>query len=246
MAWRLDTNDILWRTSCFDHNSDFTVAGWARPVDLTNPWYGLTTTWNSSEADGGDSLSFYDTNGGHKLAIERHDGSIYSINGTQGSTAIVVDTWYHIAIVASGATGLEGFINGVSDVSDTGSRGARGTSNRFSLGCWRATPAATEGVNARMWGWKAWTRALTADQLKNEMRANVPADLNSLWGWWPALSAGDLVDYSGNGRDQVVQIGALGTEDDPPVPWGHPVLIPQAGAVAGAPDTLTISMKTVQ
>ncbi len=81
---------------------------------------------------------------------------------------------------------------------------------------------------ARLTGIKQWQAALSADEIKAEMRTIHPLRLANLHSWHPAIAnnlTDALKDYSGNGRDWVSQGTNTVETQTPPVSWGAPPIL---------------------
>lgn len=65
---------------------------------------------------------------------------------------------------------------------------------------------------------KMWDRVLSQDELDSERRCYLPVFPSSLNSYYPLWTAGDLTDYSGNGRTWTSN-GSLSSEDGPPIAW---------------------------
>jgi hypothetical protein len=140
--------------------------------------------------------------------------------GTQVSgSALTVGTWYHIAVVRESTTSLKVYINGALDITNTRNVGSRTAITRMEIGAY--TTGNTNPGNIRVAYQKAWSAALTAAEVAQEMYTVRPRRLSNLYGWWPGRpgSGERAKDYSGNGRDWT-EGGTLTDEDPPPIPWG--------------------------
>jgi hypothetical protein len=76
----------------------------------------------------------------------------------------------------------------------------------------------TEQFNGRVANLKIYSAALTANEIKAEMRQYLPVRTADLNAWTPLLTHTDLSDYSGQGNGWTAA-GTLATEDGPPIPW---------------------------
>lgn len=167
------------------------------------------------------------------------DGVTNSIwNGASQPTGSVlsVDVWYHLCLVVDGdASGdaIRAYVNGVLDITTTRSAASTGTSlyigsNEFG-----------EWFQGRFAYPKAWSVALSAGEIANEMFSIKPQRVANLAGWWPAMlgesTANRVKDFSGNGLDFTEAAGSLTEADGPPVVWGgSPLFVPIVTA-ASAP-----------
>lgn len=144
-----------------------------------------------------------------------------------GST-VTAGTWNHMALVVegTGAGQVKVYLNGVLDI--TGDGNAALTAARLVL----CNNHNLEFINGRAAAVKVWDAALTADEIKQEVRCIRPVRLASLNSGFPMFpGSGERVrDYSGLGRD-LVEAGTLVDEDPPDVSWGaSPMLVPFAAA----------------
>lgn len=163
------------------------------------------------------------------------------VNEVTGST-ISVGTWNHMAMVVegTGAGQFKAYLNGVLDVTHDGNVAV--TAGRMIFG----NNVDSQFLNGRVAAIKVWDVALTADEIKQEVRCIRPVRLASLNSGFPMFpGSGERVrDYSGLGRN-LVEAGTLVDEDPPDVSWGaNPILVPFAaagGAVTAQPFMFVIT-----
>ena len=100
-------------------------------------------------------------------------------------------------------------------ISDTNSEDLdRTDANQFNIGR-KAGSSSWDSTNVTdYYGFKAWTRALSQNEIKAEMRFVTPVSRRGLWAYWPNC----LKDHSGNGRDLVESEGLTETSS-PPLAW---------------------------
>jgi hypothetical protein len=120
------------------------------------------------------------------------------------------------------------YLNGVLEIALTNSISGRSAPNSMNIGC-------QDGGyfwNGRMQAIKAWTAALSAQEILAEMRVIRPIVAANLYGFWPCWpGSGERVrDYSGNGRNWT-ESGTITDEDPAPIGWGgHIIVLPYAAA----------------
>lgn len=157
--------------------------------------------------------------------------NLWATDGTDGTTSLSANTWYHITVVRSGygANGFQAYLNGVLEI-NRASAGGGGVASNY-IGSWEG---GSDAPDARYAACKIWTVALTADEIASEMRVVRPVRTANLFGWYPMFGAtGEQGrDYSGNGYD-FTTVGTLTAEDGPPVSWGGALQYVQLVASAG-------------
>jgi hypothetical protein len=201
MAVLLDaTGEYFNRTaSAPSHNSAYTVAGWVK-VTVNNdtrhvPWY----------IDAGSTFSNYD-----RIKLDWFNGAagIQVVNGgtdsgqQYGTTALTINTFFHLAAVRESTTSFKLYVNGSLEVTITTSVAARPTATRFGLGALAEGSEPPTGIV--MAAWNTWTRALGQPEIAAQMAQAAPTDTTSLWAEWLMIASGQGTDSSGNARDLTV------------------------------------------
>lgn len=212
MAIRFDNPDDSIKVVAVPSFSSFTVCYWLLLVT----------------GSGGTQITFYCNNNGsdtqwigltldsaNKPFIDTSAGT-----GASGST-LSTGTWYHLALIKNG-TGFTLYLNGLQDTTATlsvttsaidtiyGANAFSGFANEGSLDC-----------DCRIFDYKIWSGvALSQAEIQAEMHVVQPRRMDGLWLWSPLISATELTDFSGNGRNWTVTDGTITSEDSPPVSWG--------------------------
>ena len=199
------TSDVL------DFNNDFTVMWW---LEVSGTW-----TWGGWKlfgiTDTTDSYTDY-------LAIQATDDIVLvhfgPVEGFQVGTPVSLPspgTPVHIVLQRDGAN-LRLFLDGVLEDTLLATVGSRTAAEEMEI-----HTNSTHAVDLDFGAMKAWTRALTASQIRSEMLTNVPWDANNNYAHWPFFDA-ELRDYSGQGHDWVVDLGGVSAVSDPKaVVWGR-------------------------
>lgn len=192
-----------------DYNATYTFCGWFYITTDTNDFAVFFTLNDDAVTTVRDNLA---TNSdGTTYRISLYNGTTaQGVTGTNLSTA----TWYHLAMVRSAANNCRAYLNGVLDITNTLDCTGRVANTRMEVG---AIDSRNEfPLNGRCCALKAWTAALTAAELAQEMVGVSPVRRTNLYAYWPCLSDGTrALDFSGNGRDWT-EVGTLTNEDPPP------------------------------
>ena len=214
MAIRFDAvGDRFFRISdLLDYGSAYTVCFWLRlSVDMD-----AYVNFFSLNDDSDDNIDYLGTiSDGTTLQLYvATGGSAASQNGTNLS----VGTWYHVSIVRESLTVAKFYVNGILDGTVTKDVTGRTSVTRMDVAL--AHSSANYQFNGLVADVKAWSSALTIEELKNEMWTVLPRRFANIYGFWPCFSGAiRLKDYSGNGRDWTAG-GTLTDESSPPVSWG--------------------------
>lgn len=219
-----------------DYNAAYTWMGWFMPTTLrtvgsAHNFLGLVNGTNNIDFFQFDIQATHHADWGQGIA-----GSYTSRNT---AATFVVNTWYHMCLVRASATSLQGYVNGVADGAVvTPSVAGRTAADRMESGAWSSSYF--DSYLGRIACMKAWTRALSAAEVLNEMRAIRPMHLLNLWGFWPIWSGQRLKDMSGNGRDWTEIGSGHADADNPPVSYGAPnwLIIPFVEAGGAGEQTL--------
>ena len=141
-------------------------------------------------------------------------------------TALVLNTWYHIAMTVSGtgAGAFLGYLNGALNIT---APGAVITIANIAVG----QDGQGEWSSAAYAALKVYSAVLTASEIQQEMRCMLPVRTANLNTWSPLLTHTDVANYAGTGAWTVG--GTLTTEVGPPIPWSvRPTRwLPPAGLV---------------
>lgn len=207
----------LSRTSAPNYNAAYTLCGWWYYTSLgfAGGFYGqqLVTLESGNPSDLLDLLQAGEHNGdSHRLKVYVGIGAgLVTVTGTN---PIVTGTWYFQALVRSSATSLKAYLgttasNVVEEAENTTNVTGRTAVTALHIGeFW------TNEHDGRLAGVRAYTRALTLDQLKAEAVSATPVDSTNLWATWPMRTR--INDLSGNGRHLTALNGPLTIEADPP------------------------------
>lgn len=230
-----DNGTYLTRTSgLLDPNSLYTRCFWIYISVDSNGFTHFHRIGAIDSVGSGDwhSSDHIGTNGdGTTLRL----GSVILSTGTWATgTNLAVNTWHHIAVVRRSATLLEAYLNGVLDITN-----ARDITGRIAAVREVVGVANVLEHNGRTAAYKAWSAALSADEIKNEMRTYVPLRMANIHSWSPLLAGSSerLRDYGGGLN--WTENGAITDEDNPPITWGGRSLFPQfvaggGGAISGS------------
>lgn len=214
VAFNANTDRLLRTTDLLNYNNAYTVMGWAQlRVDVNAQVSFFTLNDNTV-----DNVDMIRTNA-DGVTLETRVVVAAALTITTGN-ALTVGQWYHLAMVRENATSFKIYQDAVAAPTNTRDVSGRSTAaTRFECGGFRSlNQFALDGRLAYM---KAWSAALTVDEIANEMLMVRPLRAVNLYGWWPLLpGTGERVrDYSGNARDWT-EGGTLSDEDPPPVSWG--------------------------
>ncbi len=226
MAIRTTASGRLLRTtSLLDHEQAYTYAMWLYWAGSVNQAYVL----NINE-DGVANYDLLGSNSAGNLWLRSH----FNSDGDVVGSTLSANTWYHVAMVRESVTSLKAYLNGVLDGTSTLNVTGRGLPVRLDYSGYAS--GGTSRLDGRGSQFKAWSAALTADELKAEMRSGLPVRWNNLHMFTPLLRHDDVKDYSGAGRDWTTS-GTITTEDGPPVTWWPGVAFVEF-EVAAAGDTI--------
>lgn len=225
------TDRLLITTSPIDYNAAYTWMAWI---------------YVSTDNGGYNSIMALDTNSGTTTADEIGVNMTGSSNrwfmwiaAAAGSTVeeagtgtVATGTWYHMAVVRESLTLIKLYVNGTLTLSGTRDVTGRASATRMEMGA--AESANNDVFSGRVCAIKAWSAALTLNQVNQEMNSIRPVEFVSLYGFWPTWpgSGERAADYSGNGNNWT-EGGTLTDEDPPPVSWGAAVWMPPFTAPAG-------------
>ena len=217
-----DANYGLKSSGLIDHNSAYTWMAWVDLVSDSND-YGHIWAAGAGSRGSGDYVSadWVGTGSdGTTLTLGSYVGG--SGNDTTAS-ALSVDSPAHITITRTSSSNLDLYVGGAYAVSVGTNVGARGAT------AWEVIGLLNAQYNApvRLTAMKQWQAALSADEIKAEMRTVRPLRLANLHSWHPAIAnnlTDALKDYSGNGRNWTSQ--GTNTVETPssPVSWGAQVI----------------------
>lgn len=229
MAIRFDGgSDKLSRTSdLINYNQPYTSMGWFKLVVDMNArtlFIGLDAGSSSNR----DQLRTSSDGTTAQIAVSSAGTSL-----EESGSALSLDTWYHLAMRRTDTTVLEMYINGTLNKSVTLDVSSRTAATQMSVGAYLTN---SYPFNGTAFALKAWTVALTAQEIQQEMECIAPRRFENLYAFWPMLMNGNGVrnlDFSGNGRHWT-ENGTLTDELPPPVCWGSQPLIAQFVEAAAA------------
>jgi len=217
--------------------ANYTVAGWCElassPGDQSDGFYFWVL---GSSADYANSdVAQITTAGNLRVTVYTSGWG----NENTGSTTLSSGDRFHFALSRSGDT-VSLYINGALEftVSDDAGHLAsgRGATVAQFLGNY-ADGGSTYCSNMRFYGWKAWTRALTAAEISLEQRRALPVSLTNLYGVWPFIGPTASVamrDWSGHGHTWTDNNGVTAAEVNPPIPLGgEPAPAPAPSSSSG-------------
>ncbi len=214
----------LSRASAPDYNSPYTVLGLVRLTTLL-PASGnaaqVITVESGAPGDSFDILQL--TNPVSNTLIGLVVGPGTGPITVTGATVLATATWYFVALVRRSTVLCEAYLgtspSGVAleCTNTTSVTGRSSASNALHLAEFFGND-----LDGDMRAWRAYTSALSLDQLKAEALRFTPF-LTGAWGSWPLANATDLADTSGNARDFTVLNGPATLSTEPPTPpWNGP------------------------
>lgn len=213
LALRFDgnsSNALRISSGTFDYNSVYTCMAYVRMVTDTNA---NATIFVVSNQDASPDADFLQTGAdGTALYVS---GCINGACSNSSTFTLVIDTWYHVAIVRSGVADLALWINGNLISTSTQNITGRSAQTDINIGRTHCCGGFTgEAWNGRIAADKCWNSAFNEAQIEAEMNNYDAITTSNLWGEWYLLSNG--TDSSGNGRNFTV-IGTLNVEAGPPI-----------------------------
>jgi len=232
MAVRFQTAATNYQTRASDllsYNAAYTWMAWCKLIASTG---GGGLVFVIRNGDGLQSDYVLTGTGGTGVGAAINAG----VDGTGDLTEWNVGDTHHFALVRASSTDLKLYKNGAqigpTVVTDVGtSRTLSGMDSGSALG-------SGNRWDGHKFGEKAWSAALTAAEIVNEMRTMRPQRTTNLYAWWPGIdasAANAAIDYSGNGRSWTNN-GTIAVEDGGAgVSWGgSPIYLPFV-AVSSAP-----------
>lgn len=218
-----------------DHNSAYTWMAWVDLVSDTNTYghiwaaiAGAVEEWGNADWLGTD-VDGVTLRLGH--AISATDYSVLA------STPLSIDVPVHAAIVRESLTSFKVYVGGTLEGTLTENMSGRPATGMEQIG---RLAAAYPGP-FRLTAIKQWQAALSADEIKAEMRTVRPLRLANLHSWHPAIAsekATALKDFSGNGRDWT-EVGTVSVQpQSAPVGYGASAILLLPVAAAGNPPQL--------
>lgn len=219
-------------SNCLDINADYTWCGWVRFASLGGYAFG-------SKGGGGtayDNLEILYFSAGTELSIY-----CSTMGGGTGSDALgttfATATWYHLTLTRSGNF-VRAYVNGVLDGEVEFAVTGRPDSTSMQM-C--ASWDGSQFCDARLWGWKAWSRALTVAEIQREMQQAAPNSGLSLFGWWPFLADNRATDFGGQAHTWT-ENNSPTTEDPPDVAFrpraSQEFVVPSATGITGTGDSV--------
>jgi hypothetical protein len=214
MAVRFDsaTTDAMRLSSgLLDYNAAYTIMAWVYPV--SNPSADMQPF--SIAVDGSNLDQMRTGSGATSWSVRSIVGGSAVATGT---TSVDYTTWQHLAMVRTDSSNVYLWKDGNQSTASNQAAGGRSAATQLDVGNGRG---GTTPMNGRMYAVKAWTVALSAAEIAQEMRSVRPVRLANLWGWWPTRPGASerLKDYSGQGRS-FTEIGTLSDEDPHSIWWG--------------------------
>jgi hypothetical protein len=167
-------------------------------------------------ANAGSTLyeGLYLNSAGTNLRIENNNG------GADGATTLTVGTWYHVALVRNGNDRTL-YLNGVVDATYNNANSFTSAGEAFAGNGLTVFPGYLSAL-------KQYERALTQDEILQEMRTVLPKSVSNIYNFSPLFRHTELQNYFGAGWTIT---GTGLTDDGPPVSWGtRPLLVPFASA----------------
>lgn len=218
MSVRFDAAaDRLLRTaSLLSFNAAYT---WMLPVYLTSDLNADTTILCFNTNDGvnfeNEDWLGCDTDGVTLQVYCNNGGSFSTANGA----ALSIGQWATVAMVRETSTSLRAYIatsnfNLALTATNTTNITGRTSATRQEMGGEYSTNDLR--LDGRVGNTLQWSEALSAAQLRWQVRQVRPVRWTNLYGWWPRKPGATerLADYSGNGRNDTAG-GTLTDEADP-------------------------------
>lgn len=229
MAIRVNAStEYLDRTSnVLDANGTYTIMGWFYLENLTV--YGHLFDLNAGDSENHDAIYTYNDGGGYDFYLSANIGGYLTDIAT--TTPPSTSQWFHIALVRASDTNLKVYIDGADEATNTNDVNGRSSITKNKIG----VSIDNENIDGRIAGLKAWSTALTQNEILQELRILRPVRTANLYCFCPVFpGSGERGrDYSGNGYDWT-ENGTLTDESPPPVSWGAlPVYQPLISAAAG-------------
>lgn len=245
MSVRFDAaaDGLVRTTGLLDYNSPYTFMAWVYVMGQTD-WSTVLALGESGATENYDQCGFGQTT--VRFSSEAARASTY--DGTFDATVRSLGAWYHVAIVRSSVTAFTGYLNAgsLATISRTTLNVTTRTAiARMNIGHRISSGSPIQAFNGRVYNAKAWSAALTPDEIALEMLTRPPTRQANLWAWWPLTVHTDLTDQSGNGRDWTAE-GTLTTEADPPAVIPVTVSVTASGAGSWTAPRNVISPITVE
>lgn len=162
-----------------DYNSAYTVAFAVRFADFGNG-AAKAYVW-SDNATSGNNWDALGTNSSGNLILGVASAADGTNAETTGSTALSLNTWYHVVIVRNSATDRKVYLNGVQEISATTATTSRTAAGKEFVG----TRTDGYGCNAAFSDFMHWNRALSVGEIAAHRRGARPVSLNGLVTWVP-------------------------------------------------------------
>lgn len=230
------TNDLEITTGILDYQSDFTVSFWYKINTDGNTFSSAFIITAASSPTNTDNIKLA-SDGTSLRAIRQVSGGTTQQTGT----SLTVGTWYNITAVGT-SSALTMYLNGVSDAVATASNAGRAAAISMQFNG-NSVGLTDNHQDMSIFGVKAWTSALTVDEINNEMQTILPQRREDLYGCWPLLDTNDdVTDYSGNGNDWTLT-GATSTAQNAPISWTETV--PALSQILAVTNTVSPAMTTV-
>lgn len=246
MSVRFDAaaDGLRWSTALLDRDADYSFCCWVYLV--TAPASGQYSTIFAIHDDAGE-YDIYDIfNNGVNNRFLVATSSTY--NETIGSTNLSTATWYFVCGVRSGAAARNlyfatmGATSLTNEVSHTISPGAM-TPSTNEIGAILTTNL--DPLDGRVFAFKCWSAALTTTELMQEMYTRRPHRFANLNRWLPTFNGASVraEDWARTGN--VIEDGTLTDEDDPPISYGAPNILPQIAVIAATGQPASKRMASV-
>lgn len=212
---------------------------------LPDPSAGITATaWAYVSASTGTFATFLRLYNAGTVITWSTDGALggpayFTTSGNViNATGFAVGAWRQIAISCTGTTGRSYIaVPGSGTEADSGTVSDTAAPTAVTLGG-RGTSDPAEWFNGRLAYVRLWSVELTQAQIEAEWASASPVVTSGLHADWPLLTAADLTDHSGNGRNLTAGATAVTTEADPPLTAAEPLprrmlVGPSAAAMRG-------------
>lgn len=238
MSVRFDAaaDGLRWTASLLDRDADYSWCAWFYAVNF--PASGNYATLFAIHNDAGQ-YDLYDLqNNGTNTRFLLGTGNTYAEN--RGTTDLSTATWYFVAGVrsASGQRNLYfatmGAVSLTNEISHTNVPSVI-TESTNEIGAVLSTNL--DPFDGRVFAFKCWSAALTTAELIQEMYSRRPQRWANLNRWLPCFNGAGVraEDWARTGN--AIEDGTLTDEDDPPISYGTPNIVPQfvVAATGGQP-----------
>tara|TARA_B100000809_G_scaffold167223_1_gene164560 strand:- start:3976 stop:6216 length:2241 start_codon:yes stop_codon:yes gene_type:complete len=176
---------------------DFTFETWMYWDGNANQWF----------------MSFTNNSNSERIQLEVHANKIYfgwasSANGMgwnsfAGTTNIVANTWYHVAVTNSSSSGKKIYVNGVLENSSTNTLSPSELSGTITGSLGRLYNTGANYFDGKLDESRIWSKVLTQTEIQQTMNgllAGTETGLVAYYQFEDGAGSGTLTDVTGNGN----------------------------------------------